>query len=257
MVANVTDTPVVETVSLKALPFCCASTAFLSKTVPFCAVQQQQDEQGFLCSPSSHQLPPVEFAALGKHNERCWGLDVAYGVVGFAPPRGGGAGAAGAGSGGGLSSTVVELAARGAGEQQQQRRRQRGAGGRNLLHACIQDGKKDAGSLLDQPELRRQLPQLLRQRDANGATPFFAAMQKGDLATAEAIRRKVEAIKAELGGKQTDTTSGSGGAGSDANDVLVTPDIFGTPPLHALVRYVVQDLAARTQLGTFAPLHVI
>eukprot|EP01051_Picozoa_sp_SAG22_P011641 SAG22_NODE_1139_length_5389_cov_1.755577_3_plen_850_part_00 len=42
------------TVSHKALPFCCASTAFPSKTVPFCAVPQQQafleDGQTVRCS---------------------------------------------------------------------------------------------------------------------------------------------------------------------------------------------------------------
>lgn len=154
------------------------------------------DEQGFYCSPSSHQLPPVQFASFGKHDEKCWGLGVAYGVVGFIEkPR------------------AVGRAADHDGH--------RGPGGRNALHACIQDAKRDINSLLSNVELQKQLPRLLRQRDSNGATPFFASMEKGDLATAEAIRLKVKTLKKFDG---------------SIEEVLVTPDIFGTPPLHALVR---------------------
>eukprot|EP01051_Picozoa_sp_SAG22_P009176 SAG22_NODE_746_length_7496_cov_5.066513_2_plen_131_part_00 len=46
----------VEDVSTKALPFCCASTAFLSKTVPFCAVQRQQDR----LAPDGQQQQQLE-----------------------------------------------------------------------------------------------------------------------------------------------------------------------------------------------------
>eukprot|EP01052_Picozoa_sp_SAG31_P042826 SAG31_NODE_6927_length_1847_cov_1.246568_1_plen_247_part_10 len=39
----------------------------------------ETDEQGFYCSETAHQLPPVEFVSIGKHEEKCWGLEVAYG----------------------------------------------------------------------------------------------------------------------------------------------------------------------------------
>ena len=55
---------------------------------------------------------------------------------------------------------------------------QRGPSGRNVLHSCIQEGRRDVRTLLERADLQAAMPTLLRQRDADGATPFFSAMAK-------------------------------------------------------------------------------
>eukprot|EP01051_Picozoa_sp_SAG22_P005309 SAG22_NODE_311_length_12629_cov_20.911891_4_plen_164_part_00 len=54
-----------DLVSHKALPLCCASTVFLSKTVPFCAVQQQQVNNrvcwgGAVCTTNCYPTESIE-----------------------------------------------------------------------------------------------------------------------------------------------------------------------------------------------------
>eukprot|EP01052_Picozoa_sp_SAG31_P042827 SAG31_NODE_6927_length_1847_cov_1.246568_2_plen_291_part_01 len=89
------------------------------------------------------------------------------------------------------------------------------------MHSCVENTTGDVDGLLRKPEFQRHLPRLLIERNCNGATPFFSAMAKGDLVAANAIRSKVEQLK------KTEPSLGQ---------ALVAPDIFGTPPLQAMIR---------------------
>eukprot|EP01051_Picozoa_sp_SAG22_P009100 SAG22_NODE_733_length_7580_cov_2.329501_4_plen_596_part_00 len=60
-------------VSCKKLPLCCASTVFLSKTVPFCAVQQQQEFCfAIKCTAGATDRKPYIFAARSAAQRREW-----------------------------------------------------------------------------------------------------------------------------------------------------------------------------------------
>ena len=91
----------------------------------------------------------------------------------------------------------------------------------NVLHDALADSSQSWSDLLEDESLTSQLPRLLLERDSFGATSFFSAMSRGNLPAANAIRLKAQML------------SEAGNAG--VADVLILPDIFGTPPLHALL----------------------
>eukprot|EP01043_Picozoa_sp_COSAG02_P015903 COSAG02_NODE_688_length_18473_cov_77.428105_4_plen_2693_part_00 len=141
------------------------------------------DEGGYICSARAGHLPATEFASIGHHQHKLWGLNVVFGIFGFS-------------------------------EDQQSRRC-------NSLHDALGISSTNWTELMEDKVLAAQLPQLLFERDSFGATAFFRAMARGNLAAANAIRLKVQEL-VEAG----DHRMAQG---------LILPDIFGTPPLHALL----------------------
>ena len=141
------------------------------------------DEGGFICSTRAGHLPATEFASIGYHQHKLWGLNVVFGIFGFS-------------------------------ENQESRRC-------NSLHDALGVASTNWSNLMEDTVLAPQLPQLLFERDSFGATAFFSAMARGNLAAANAMRVKIQEL-VEAG----DHRMAQG---------LVLPDIFGTPPLHALL----------------------
>jgi hypothetical protein len=90
----------------------------------------------------------------------------------------------------------------------------------NMLHDAAVDPSQSMGALLRSGEVQRDLPRLLRERDSAGATPYFLAAATGNLLAAHAIQQTImELAKSE----------------PSIENILGFPNIFGTPPLHALL----------------------
>ena len=95
------------------------------------------------------------------------------------------------------------------------------AGGQNMLHLMAQRGGENptamCASVVSQvPE--NMLCSLLTTRDQAGKTPFFVALEHHDIQMAAAIL--AVALKAQT---------------EDLSAALCTPDLWGNPPLHALL----------------------
>ncbi len=143
------------------------------------------DEAGRVCLPSNCSLPPFEFigtgpiAALDSDKPR----DVQLVVCGF------------------RSSQMLT-------------RTRSGCSGRNALHDSVLVGGniEEAFSC----GLGRGLADMLAEYDWCGSTPFYIAMQRGDLQSACALRAK--AIECDC-----------------VEGALLRPNIHGIPPVHALL----------------------
>ena len=119
-------------------------------------------------------------------------------------------------------------------------------GGRNLLHvaAAARVGvvAKALGGLLSisDPNLGREVAAMLVARDCAGRTPFFVALELGNLPAGLAILEQVDILAERLAGSSAAAGDVGPLPGSTCVPGLVelalsSPDLEGTPPLHALL----------------------
>ena len=143
------------------------------------------DEAGRVCLPSNCSLPPFEFIGTGPiaAADSDQPRDVQLVVCGFRTSR-----------------TLT--------------RTRSGCSGRNALHDSVLVGGNIEQAFASVSG--RELAEMLAEYDWCGSTPFYIAMQRGDLKTACALRAK--AIECDC-----------------VEGALLRPNIHGIPPVHALL----------------------